>query len=275
MRVAFPEQPGNYPVIVFSHGNGCYQDLYTGMTDHWASWGYVVIQPVHMDSRETGFTMKGVTLDTMNTVISTRRADVRFILDSFDQLEAQVDGLEGKLDRDRLIAAGHSMGGGTAMTLTGVTMIDPRGDLEISSDEDRFDALILISEPSNNRLMPNEPWRLAKVPTIITTGSEDFSTIGGRGGKKSKGAYYLPENAEQPDEPRYYLDIDGVDHYLGGLICRDNAPGPQDKDGLTIMNGATTAFLQAYIEGDAVAQAFLDSGTIGSLTSERATLGLR
>ncbi len=274
MRVAFPKQAGSYPLIVLSHGNGCYQDLYTSFADHWASWGYVVVQPVHMDSRETGFSMKGVNMTIMNEVITSRRADVRFILDSLDQLESQVPGLTGKIDRDRLVMAGHSMGGGTAMALTGVTMVNPRDGSVISSDEDRFDALLLITEPSNNRLMPNEPWQMAKVPTFIATGSEDYSLAGGRGGKKSKSAYQLQEGAELPDQPHYYLYIDAMDHFLGGLMCRE-APGPEDHDAQKIINGASTAFLDAVTADDAAAAVFITSNEIAGLTGERATLELR
>jgi dienelactone hydrolase len=275
MRVAFPEAPGNYPLIIFSHGNGCLQDLYTGFADHWASWGYVVIQPVHMDSRELGFSMKGATLDKMNKVVSSRLADVRFVLDSLDQLEAQVPGLIGQIDRDKLIMAGHSMGAGTAMMLNGVEMLDLRSDGIIASDEDRFDALIIISEPSNNRMMPNDPWRMAKVPTFIATGSEDFSMAGARDGRKSRNAYQLPADAEFPDQPHYYLYMDGMDHYLGGLICREDKSGPRDHSALEIINGSSVAFLHAFIEGDPAAQGFLDSGEITGLTEGRATLELR
>ena len=181
----FPAAAGSYPVIVFSHGNGCTQDLYAGFADHWASWGYAVIQPVHADSRDLGFTMKGRTMEEMNVIVDERRADVRHILDSFPQLEAQVPGLRGKLDSRRLIAAGHSMGAGTAMVLTGVQMVSPMDGTRVMSDENRFAALILISEPSNNSMMPEEPWRFAGVPTFIATGSNDYSGMGARDGKKS------------------------------------------------------------------------------------------
>jgi fermentation-respiration switch protein FrsA (DUF1100 family) len=275
MRVVFPAEPGPYPLIVFSHGNGCLQDLYAGFADHWASWGYVVIQPVHMDSRELGFSMKGATLEIMNKVVTSRMDDVRFVLDSIDELEAQVPGLAGQIDREQLVVAGHSMGGGTAMMLNGVQMLDPRNDDVLGSDETRFDALILISEPSNNRMMPSDPWRMSAVPTFIATGSEDFSMAGARNGKKSRNAYQLPADVELPDQPHYYLYMDGMDHYLGGLICREDKSGPRDHSALEIINGSSIAFLEATLEGDPAAQAFLDSGDIDELTGGRATLELR
>jgi len=272
MRLAFPADTGSYPVIVFSHGNGCSQDYYAGFADHWASWGYVVIQPVHEDSLDLGFTMKGKSFEQMNEIVSGRRADVRFILDSLPQLEQQVDGLEGKMDSKKLIAAGHSMGAGTAMVLAGVEMVSPLDQSRMASDENRFSALILISEPSNNRIMPSEPWRLAEVPTFIATGTNDFSTTGAIDGKKSANAWQLPADAELPAQPHWYLFMQDSDHYFGGVICKSSAPGPADPDALKIANGTSTAFLEAYIRDDRAAQAFLASGEIGALTSGRATL---
>ncbi|HJP04204.1 MAG: hypothetical protein CL799_13275 [Chromatiales bacterium] len=277
VRAVFPSTGGPYPLIVFSHGNGCSPGLYAGFADHWASRGYVVLQPTHMDSRDLGFTMKGVTLEIMTKVVSSRPRDVQFILESLDDLEDKVPGLAGKIDASRLIAAGHSMGAGTAMTLNGVVMTNPVDNFTLSSDEDRFEILILISEPSNNRIMPEEPWRLARVPTLIVTGSEDFSTTGARDGVKSKSAWYLPADAERPDQPRHYLFMDGSNHYFGGVICREDIPGsgPLDFDALNISNGVTTAFLDAYIKSDEAAMAFLGSGEIGALTNKRATLERR
>jgi predicted dienelactone hydrolase len=275
MRIAWPAAEGTYPVIVLSHGNGCRQDLYAGFADHWASWGYVVIQPVHMDSRDLGFSMKGATAALMEQVVSSRRDDISFVLDSLGEIQRVVPELQGHIDDSRLIAAGHSMGAGTVMSLTGVELVDPRDQSLLKSDEDRFDAVIVISEPGNNRLMPDAPWRMTKVPTIVATGTNDFSTVGARDGRKSKSAWQLPADAVFPDEPRYYLFLDGSDHYLGGVICRDDAPGPRDEDGLRIMNGATTAFMDAHIKGDKSAQRFLDSGLISGLSSGRATLELK
>lgn len=275
LRVAFPASGGSFPLIVFSHGNNCSRDLYSGFVDHWAANGYVVIQPTHMDSRDLGFTMKGVTPQKMDEVIDTRRADLRFILDSVAEIEATVPGLAGKIDTGRLIAAGHSLGAGTAMSLNGVQMIDPRNGRLIASDEDRFEVLVLISEPGNMRLMPDEPWRMSRVPTFVATGSEDFSSMGARGGKKGKSGYRLPEDAVFPDQPHYYLFMEGSDHYLGGLICRDDVPGPADAQAVAIINETTTAFLDAYIKDDRAAMALINAGDLPAIATGRATLTQR
>jgi hypothetical protein len=145
----------------------------------------------------------------------------------------------------------------------------------VTSDEDRFDVAILISEPGNNRIMPDTPWRFEKVPTFVATGSNDFSSTGAPDGRKSRNAYQLVEEVELPDQPHYYLYMQGSNHYLGGAICRADVPGPGDYDALRIINGASMAFLDAFIADDATARTFLDSGSITELTDGRAVLDLR
>ena len=50
IRISYPDTAGRLPVIIFSHGNGSKGDMYQGFTDYWASHGYLVIQPTHIDS---------------------------------------------------------------------------------------------------------------------------------------------------------------------------------------------------------------------------------
>ena len=50
VRVFYPAEAGKYPVIVFSHGAGGSQTCCESLTQHWASYGYVTIQPTHDDS---------------------------------------------------------------------------------------------------------------------------------------------------------------------------------------------------------------------------------
>jgi hypothetical protein len=66
-----------------------------------------------------------------------------------------------------------------------------------------------------------------------------------------------------------------MDHYLGGLICKDDVPGPPDYDALEIIDGVSTAFLDAYMKGDDNAMAFLQTGPVAELTGDRATLQVR
>ena len=46
----YPNVAGKFPVVVFSHGAGGSQNCCDGLTRHWASYGYVTVQPTHDDS---------------------------------------------------------------------------------------------------------------------------------------------------------------------------------------------------------------------------------
>jgi hypothetical protein len=219
--------------------------------------------------------MKGATYAKMMEVIGNRRLDIRFILDSLDQIEGMAPDLKGKLDTSRLIAAGHSMGSATAMAMVGVVMIDPRDGSRLGIEEDRFDVAIIISEPGNMRLMPTTPWTMSTVPTFVATGSNDFSSMGKTRGQKAKTTYQLPPDAKRNTNPTYYLYMEGSDHYLGGAICRDDVPGPKDYEAVSIVNATTTAFLNAYIKDDSKAMAFIRSETLGEKTDGRAALTIR
>ncbi|MEU1628620.1 hypothetical protein ABZ746_25575 [Streptomyces sp. NPDC020096] len=101
------------PVIVFSHGVGRSMNDYAPLVDFWAAHGFVVIQPTHLDSRTLGLSPD----DPRTPLIWRFRVeDMKRILDRLDLLEASVPGLDGRLDRSRIAAVGHSWGGQTAAT---------------------------------------------------------------------------------------------------------------------------------------------------------------
>ncbi|WP_410925254.1 alpha/beta hydrolase family protein, partial [Pseudomonas aeruginosa] len=78
---------------------------YAPLTAFWASRGFVVIQPTHLDSRRNGF---GFDHPVFPTIWTERIADLTRILDQLDSIEAAVPGLAGRVDRSRVAAAGHS-----------------------------------------------------------------------------------------------------------------------------------------------------------------------
>ncbi len=182
VRISYPVGQSRFPVIVFSHGNGSKGDMYKGFTDYWASHGYVVLQPTHVDSKSLGFVAERqnmrVMYQQMLLVTDTRRQDMSFIVDSLDDIEEMFPDLENKLDENKLVAAGHSMGAATAMIVSGMTLVNPMDGYEETSDEDRFKVLLMISDPTNMALMPPQPWKGVKIPTLISTGTNDFSDVG-------------------------------------------------------------------------------------------------
>ena len=159
-------------------------------------------------------------MQMMNTAVITRRMDLRFIVDSLGTIEHLVPALIGHIDSGRIVAAGHSLGGATAMAVTGLVMIDPSTDWEFGVLDDRFDALLLLTNPGNSPMMPDDPWRAVALPTFVATGTDDVSGLR-RAITKSSSVFRFPDDIEFASTPNHYLFIDGMNHYLGGLICKD------------------------------------------------------
>lgn len=278
VRISYPVGKTRFPVIVFSHGNGSKGDMYKGFTDYWASHGYVVIQPTHMDSTSLGFKTKRDNMREMYQqilqVTDTRRQDMSFIVDSLDLIETIVPDLKDKLDRTKLVAAGHSMGAATAMIVAGMTLLNPMDGYAETSDETRFKVLLMISDPGTMTLMPKEPWKGVRVPTLISTGTKDFSDVGSDR-IKAPFKYKIPDSLTRSLSPHHYVLIEGADHYLGGLICRTDVPGPPQHEALRIAAATSITFLDAYVKNDLNAWRSMRFGDLNAATKGKATLTLK
>ena len=276
LRISFPARSDvqeTYPVVIFSHGGRCSRDRYTDFAEHWASHGYIVIQPAHMDSSSIP-PPKIRGMEMMNESVRTRRLDMRFILDSFDEIQKLVPAIDGRLDAENIAASGHSLGGGTAMAVTGLVMEDRRGGAPFGMKDDRFDALLLITNPGNSPMMPEDPWRMISLPTFVATGTNDFSSLV-RHIQKSESIFRFSDGVVLSETPNHYLFIENMNHYLGGLICKELEDDEPDHEAATEINGVSTAFLDAYLKGDAMALEFLNALQLPSSASARAKLELR
>lgn len=273
LRISHPKAKDQFPVIVLSHGGAASKDDYTRVGDHWVSHGYVVIAPTHMDSKSLGFDVAKAGARGMATVMVSRIADMKFIAEHLDEIAAQVPELASRMDTSHLVAAGHSMGGFTALAAAGVRLKNKADGSALEMTDAGYKYLVLLSEPGSNPMMPDEPWRQSPVPVFIYTGTNDKG--GETTGKKSPFGYNLLDNATAATQPRHYLWVNDVDHYLGGLWARTDVPGPLDQDGLNIFNGVSTAFLDAYTKNNQQAARFLKETDLALLTNTRATLSMK
>jgi len=139
---------GAHPVVVFTHGyTGTFTD-YTFLFEDLASRGYVVASVNHTFEATAvefpdGRLVKSVVgshvgntwqLDDQTTAlaVATRLADLQFVLDELQRLNAGRTGpLAGRLDMSQVAVAGHSLGGMTALLSL---KLDPRFGAAISID---------------------------------------------------------------------------------------------------------------------------------------------
>ena len=169
ITIEYPTRSGNNPLIVFSPGYGGDNNAYVGLSSYWASQGYIVIRVAHADAG------KIANADIWTTLTQTdhrnRVRDITFVLDSLDLLEQRYEELKGKIDRTKIVAAGHSYGAYTAMLLGGMRIYPG----PVGYADPRIKAVIAMSPqgPSETRGLTKESWSEMKVPVLFMTGTRD------------------------------------------------------------------------------------------------------
>lgn len=270
VRVTWPDEAnseGPYPLVVFSQGALCPKNMYASVTDHWTSHGYVTIAPLHLDSESNGFGFRDL---AGQDLVKERVADMSFVLDSLDDIEAAIPGLAGKIDRDRIAASGHSFGGQIAMAMTGLEVADTATGEPFQAADERFDVAVVLSGVGPMPTIVEGAFARYEGPVYSSGGTKDLGATGR--GPIHPWPWRMAAYFDTPPGDKYGVVLDEGDHYYGGLICRETAGGAVDHEGLSVIRGTSTAFLDAYLKNDSEAKTFLNSANVQELTDNRASL---
>ena len=253
VRVSAPATGGDLPVVVFSHGNGWNLDGYAPLAAFWASRGFVVVQPTHLDSRRNGF---GFDHPVFPTIWTERIADLTRVLDQLDTVEGAVPGLAGRVDRDRIAVTGHSWGGQTAQTLLGARIVDEEGHVGDDMSDSRVTAGILFAATGlgGDDLHPfaqaNFPFmrpsfRELTTPTLVVAGDHDQSTMSSRGPDWFTDAYTHSPGATD------LLTLHGGEHALGGIVGYEVAETTDENpERVAVIQRMSTAYLRTALRVD-------------------------
>lgn len=290
--VRYPDDVGNYPIVIFSHGSFSNKETFDVASEHWASHGYVVIHPNHADARSgtggmgrsrfgrehesggsdeernngtntdnqakrrgAGLVIGGFGGATSNAARVERIKDITSVLDSLDQVETQIPMLKGRLNQDAIAVVGHSYGAYVAQCHGGVkTLVN--GKLENLSDP-RVKCVIPISAQGQSESygLTAESWTDAITPAMHITGTRDRSAPDRPGGKFGDVSTKVIPFERSPRGGKYLLVIEGATHVsFGGKIGR--LRGGVDAVGLT--KSVSLAFLDAYLKQDVDAKSWLN-----------------
>ncbi len=136
---------GTFPVVLFSHGYSGIRFQSTFLTSHLASWGIIVAAPDHW-SRDL--------FHTLSAPVGDRNSSITELLETLDLVTAENvrpgSRLEGMVDAERVVAMGHSAGGGTILGAA----LDDRIDVYISLASG---ALGMGGDSSAAPALPNKP----------------------------------------------------------------------------------------------------------------------
>lgn len=170
------------PLVVFSHGIGGSRQGYSYLGKHWSARGVASLHVQHVGSdaalwRGNPFgVVDRLQAAAQETEAIARAADVRFAL---DQMLSEETGSRGAaVNRQRLIAAGHSYGANTTLLTVGAQVV--RDGRTIDCLDSRFSAAVVISAPP----FYGEPDLAAvlskvSVPTIHVTSTDDVIEVPG------------------------------------------------------------------------------------------------
>ena len=255
LRVAYPATGRNLPVVVFSHGAFSSKDDYVPVTDGWAGRGYVVIAITHVDSVALGAARGKPVPGTW----AGRVADVRFVIDHLDAVAAAVPELRGRIDGQRIAVTGHSLGALLAQAFGGMTGSDRETGERYALRDPRIRAIVALSGVGPLAQMTvAEDFRGLSKPLFASVGTDDLampSASSQSGYELRRGPFDLA-----PSGRKYLLVLRGSDHYLGGMVGRDDLP--KSPDGAAYVRTFTELsglFLDAWLKGDRSARSRLDA----------------
>ncbi|MBW4464170.1 MAG: alpha/beta hydrolase [Pegethrix bostrychoides GSE-TBD4-15B] len=111
------------PVVVLSHGLGSSRADFADVAEHFASYGFAVAMPQHVNSdfelQQAVLAGRASELFRVSEFVD-RPKDVSFLLDALEQRN-QTE-WQNRLDLQQVAAIGHSFGGYTALALGGATV---------------------------------------------------------------------------------------------------------------------------------------------------------
>ena len=251
--------------MVFSHGASGSKDAYQPLIRHWASHGYVCIQPTHGDSltlisaedrRLYRSLIEYIASPKVRGQWRSRAEDVCTVLDRLPEIETASSGLSGKLDASRIGIAGHSFGSHTAQMISGLSVRLPDGNRVILSDP-RPLAFVLLSPAGQGEAIDAESWGAMTRPVLMATGSKDSS-------RKGHSYTWRVEVFERlPAAEKYLLFLTDGHHDFGGISgARYPWAGPVNLQHVAYVKSATLAFWDALLKAEPEAARFLRSDAL-------------
>lgn len=264
MRITAPVSGKNLPVILLSHGHGpsLYlpsKDGYGPLANFYAEHGFVVIQPTHANSKVAGLANNAPGAPLF---WRARVEEMRLIVAHLEEIENGIPAIAGRLDRSKLAAVGHSLGGQTVGMLLGARLTDPKDTdaVDVNLFEPAIKVGVLLAAPGNGGddlsqfarehfSALNPDFTSMTTRCLIVAGEHDVSPhLTVRDADWHMDPYYLSPGAD------CLLTLAGAKHGLGGISGYDaKEADDEDPDRLAATQRLTWAYLYSALYPDSPA----------------------
>lgn len=273
VRIWHPSEGDGLPVVIFSHGLGGTRANYAHLGQHWSSHGYVVVHVQHLGSDDAVWRDTKRPMEALQRAASdldnllNRPRDISFALDELAR-RAQLEDwpLRGRLDLARVAVAGHSFGAYTALCAAGRDLVVPLTREKLVLSDPRLKCAIAMSPQGDARERSKGAWERFATPVLHMTGTRDESPIRGDATPAERRIPFdTITRAEQ-----YLLILEGAQHHAFG-DSPAGLRGARNPAHDALIFSSSTAFLDAYLRGDAQALAWLRDGGFAARLAKHGT----
>lgn len=262
------------PLVVFSHGIGGSREGYSYLGKYWSAHGVASLHVQHIGSDRALW--RGNPFDMVSRLHAAaeeqeaiaRATDVSFALDKM--LSDELGSYGAAVDKQRLIAAGHSYGATTTLLTIGAQVV--RNGQALDFLEARFSAAVVISAPPfyGERDLPAVLSRVS-VPTIHITATDDVIRIPGY---YSDAADRLAIYDAIPNQRKLLAVFDGGSHsmftdrsFTGGPALNSKAKRATAELVLAFFDLAFDGEEEALVQWQTEWQAILAPGRINDIST--------
>lgn len=258
LKVTMPAAGADLPVLLLSHGHGVTNFLasyngYGPVANFWAAHGFVVIQPTHLDAVELG--LREADLPDAPIFWRERAVDMHRVLDHLDDIESAVPGLTGRVDRDRIAAVGHSLGGGTVSLLLGMRIEDPDDPRDKDLSDARVKAGVVIGAPGigdehlsawaadHYPMMKFIDFSAMTGPALVIAGDKDLNP-----NFSDRLSYRWDAYTHSPGGNKTLLTFLGAEHLFGGISGYDAVEtSDENPDRVATLRALVWAYLRSQL----------------------------